>query len=48
MVELNKQDLQAINGGGAGIAIAFGLIAAGIAFLIGVFDGYVRPYKCRS
>ena len=22
-------------------------IAAGISFIVGIFDGYTRPYKCR-
>ncbi len=44
MKELEKKELMKINGGGWGIGIAVG---AGITFLIGVIDGFVRPLKCR-
>lgn len=43
-MELKETELKKINGGGMGLAL---LIGAGIIFLIGVIDGYVRPYKCR-
>lgn len=46
MKELNKEELQNINGGGFHIGIGIG-IAAGISFLIGIIDGYVRPLACR-
>lgn len=46
MYNLSKKELQNIKGGsislGAGLAIG-----AGIVFLIGVIDGFVRPLKCR-
>lgn len=45
-MELKKEDLKEINGGG----ISFGagvLIGAGITFLIGLIDGYIRPLSCR-
>lgn len=45
MNELNKNELEQINGGGIGIGL---LIGAGIVFLIGVIDGYVRPLKCNK
>ncbi|MDD2377961.1 MAG: class IIb bacteriocin, lactobin A/cerein 7B family [Bacilli bacterium] len=44
MNELTKQELMQINGGGLGIGL---LIGAGIVFLIGLIDGYVRPLKCH-
>lgn len=40
-------ELKKINGG----AISFttgGLIVAGVVFLIGVIDGFVRPYACHK
>lgn len=44
MKELNNEELHNIHGGG----VAFGLaIFAGITFIIGVIDGYVRPLKCN-
>lgn len=44
MVELNKDELKNINGGGWVLVSA---IIGGVMFLIGIFDGYTRPYKCR-
>lgn len=46
MKNLNKQDLKQIYGGGFNLSIA-ALIGAGITFLIGVIDGYVRPLACN-
>ena len=45
MIELKKEELQNIEGGGFGIALAIG---AAIVFLIGIFDGFTRPYSCRK
>lgn len=45
MKEIDSQELHEINGGNH---IAIGLaIVAGITFLIGVIDGYVRPLRCN-
>ncbi len=45
MKELNDKELMTINGGfGLGWGI---LIGAGITFIIGVIDGFVRPLKCN-
>ncbi len=42
---LKEKELKQINGG---INITTGILIGGfITFLIGVFDGYVRPYACR-
>lgn len=46
MKELNSQELQNINGGAFKIGVGIGIVA-GITFLIGVIDGYVRPLACR-
>lgn len=46
MVELNNKELMNIKGGGISFATGL-LIGAGIIFLIGVIDGYVRPLKCN-
>lgn len=44
MRELSVNELNEVSGGG----ISFGLaIFAGITFIIGVIDGYVRPLKCN-
>ena len=45
-MNLTKNELLNIQGGG----VSFGLLTllgAGIVFLIGVIDGYVRPLKCN-
>ena len=46
MKNLNDNELKNVYGGGFNFGVVAG-IAAGIAFLIGVFDGIVRPLKCR-
>ncbi len=45
-MKLNKNELLQIKGGGVSIGVLT-LIGAGIVFLIGVIDGYVRPLKCN-
>ena len=44
-MKLKKEELKQIKAGSAGW-IAAGIIA-GVTFLIGVFDGFTRPFKCR-
>lgn len=44
MIEINNNELKQIKGGGVGLGIA---IVAGIVFIIGVIDGYIRPLKCN-
>ena len=44
MKELNKNELKQVVGGGAGTIL---IIIAGVVFLIGVIDGYVRPLPCN-
>ena len=46
-MEITKEELKNINGG----AVSFGVIAgigAGLMFIIGLVDGFVRPLKCRK
>lgn len=46
MEKISKTELKNINGGG--ISFGAGLaIGAGITFLIGLIDGYIRPLACR-
>lgn len=45
MQEIKKQELEQIEGG-LSIWACLGLAALAV-FGIGVFDGYVRPLKCR-
>lgn len=44
-MEVGIEDLKQIKGGGWPLAT---IIGAGIVFLIGIIDGYVRPFKCNS
>ena len=44
MKELSVNELSDVKGGGAAIGLA---IVAGITFLIGVIDGFVRPLRCK-
>lgn len=46
MGKLKNNDLKKINGGGVSATVGI-LIGAGIVFLIGLIDGYVRPLKCN-
>ncbi len=44
-MKLKKEELKQIKGGSTGWIVAG--IVAGVTFLIGVFDGFTRPFKCR-
>ena len=44
MDKLKDNELMNINGGGVGLGFVIG---AGIVFLIGVIDGFVRPLSCH-
>lgn len=46
MVELQKKQLLEIKGGASKLGIAAGIIA-GVIFVIGVIDGYIRPLRCN-
>ncbi len=46
MKNLNKKDLEQVYGGGFNFGIA-ALIGAGVTFIIGVIDGYLRPLACH-
>ena len=46
MNDLSTRELHEVEGGN-GIAIGLGIFA-GITFIIGVIDGYVRPLKCNQ
>ena len=47
MEQINKEELQNIDGGGISLLGVAGIVAAAV-FLIGVIDGYVRPKKCNE
>ena len=46
MKKMSDKELMTIDGGGFNIGVATGIVA-GVAFLIGVLDGIIRPLKCR-
>ena len=43
---LTNNELKQIQGGGISLGLGL-IIAAGITFIIGVIDGYIRPLKCN-
>ena len=45
-MNLSKKELLEVKGGGVSLSV-LAMIGAGIVFLIGVVDGYVRPLKCN-
>ena len=47
MEKIKKQELKNIYGGGFNLGIA-AIIVAGITFIIGLLDGYVRPLACNK
>ena len=47
MRELSADNLKKIDGGGISVWGAIG-IAAGVIFVIGVIDGFVRPLSCNG
>ena len=46
MKELTLKEMKGINASGisAGVVAAIG---AGVAFIVGILDGFTRPFKCR-
>lgn len=46
MKNLSNNEMKKIDGGGVNVGLLIG-IGAGISFLIGLFDGLVRPLKCN-
>ena len=46
MKKLDKKELKNVYGGGFNFGIA-ALIGAGITFVIGIIDGYIRPLACN-
>lgn len=47
MKELSKKELSNIQGGGFNASIALAIVA-GLTFIAGVIDGYVRPLACNK
>ncbi len=45
-MNLTEKELKHIKGGSISLGAGL-LIIAGIVFIVGVIDGYVRPLKCN-
>ena len=45
-MKLNKKELKMITAGASGGWITAGIVA-GISFIIGIIDGFVRPFKWK-
>lgn len=46
MEELSKKELQKIEGGSISTSTVLG-VAGVFVFVIGLVDGYLRPFKCH-
>ena len=46
MKELKVEEEKNLYAGGLSAA-AYGAIMAGVSFIIGIFDGITRPFRCR-
>jgi lactobin A/cerein 7B family class IIb bacteriocin len=46
-MKLTNKQLQDVKGGSVTLGVGL-MIIAGIVFIIGVIDGYVRPLPCRK
>lgn len=46
MKELQEEELKEVQGGGISLGTGL-LIIGGVAFVVGLIDGIVRPLKCR-
>ena len=46
MKELTNKEMMNIYGGGINLGLA-ALIIGSVTFVIGIFDGITRPFKCR-
>lgn len=47
MKELTNKEMVDINANGLSAGAIVGIIGAGIAFIVGILDGYTRPFRCR-
>ena len=45
-MKLKDEELLKINGGEVNASVILG-IAGAITFVVGIVDGFLRPYKCR-
>lgn len=46
---IRKEELRSITGGGVSTGVGLALaVTAGIVFVIGVIDGYLRPLLCHT
>lgn len=47
MKEIEEKELEKVQGGGFSPWAIFG-IATAVVFVIGLFDGYTRPFGCNK
>ena len=45
---MKNDELLEVNGGAVHWAVIAGGIVAAVSFVVGFFDGLVRPFKCRQ
>ncbi|MGN1338274.1 MAG: class IIb bacteriocin, lactobin A/cerein 7B family [Candidatus Coprovivens sp.] len=48
MKQLSEKELNNIEGGILKNFTAWGIIGAGVTFIIGIINGYIRPLPCRG
>ena len=48
MNQLSKNELNNIEGGLLKNFTVWGVIGAGVTFIIGIINGYIRPLPCNS
>ncbi len=46
-IELNQDELTSVNGGAWKYGIIGAVVLAGV-FVVGIVDGFLRPYPCRK
>lgn len=47
-MKLKTNELKMIYAGsGASTGIIAAAIITGVSFIVGIFDGFIRPFKCR-
>ncbi len=47
MVNLNEEEMNLVNGGGRLLRTFWGIVSAGVVFILGIVDGVISPKKCN-
>ena len=45
-MKLSNKELKMISAGASAGWIAAAIVS-GVSFIVGIFDGFIRPFKCR-